>query len=103
MLEQDPHSHLSLVILIADPIEVIVHNLVQVMLLHLHQFRKLLLLLLLLLLFGLKLTDHGSLLALEDFREEFALASKDLAHLVELVVPVIDEAWVVDTALNSKI
>ena len=34
MLEQDPNSHLSFVILVTDAIEIVVHDLVEVVLLH---------------------------------------------------------------------
>ena len=96
MLKQNPDSHLAFVILVTDAIEVIVHDLIKVVLLHRLQFSQCLFVLLLLL-FALQMNHHCAFLALEDFSEEFALASEDFAHLVELVVPVFDETRVVNT------
>lgn len=95
VLEEDPHAHLPLVVLIAHSVEIIIHNLLQIVLFHLLQLLQRLFQLL----FALEVHQHDSFLSLEDLGEEAALALDYFLDLEVVVVPVVDELGVVHARL----
>ena len=77
--------HLALIVGIANSEEVVIHDLIQIVLLHALELLKRLLVFLFTLIEG----KQSALLTLEDFLEELSLASEHFANLDAFLAPVL--------------